>query len=569
MTERPRTARSAHRRGRAWAAARATTPAEMVRLVVADDEVAFDLAGGALRSRGARARAARVPRRRRRADCRGRSGAMPGSTRRSSAVRLVAACDRRMGGLLLAARRLRARLRSAPTRRWMRSGAARRWRSSPSTRARSSRASEVARAVAAGRAVAWSTKSELGSACWEQSRRHLRRQARGDRGGAQEGTCGRGRRCVGDGRRCGMQTSGGPMSGKVRVYEVAKQLNLDPKQVVGLFQAIGIADVRNHMSSVEPEAVERVKRHLEKQRTHDVVEERIRTDGRVVKRRAIAKPGRPDGARRRASTAARPRPASARAVEESPSQPETNGHPPEPAVSCATWRAGGCRSPRSARAPRRSTAVVAPRPRASARAPASCRRRGARRRRVSSRAPVLERPTDDAAAAATPAVDARAAVEPPAAPLPRRACAASDGAGRAPRPRRTPQARGARRALRRRRASSTGRAVRACPMPYAASARRRRAPASPQPNMPRRVQYDPRAGAVGGPERAARRARAGPAAGAAHDGAQHRRRGRPASVGPTVQPRKPVDGLHAGDERAQEGHPHRERRHAPDDGPAA
>ena len=27
------------------------------------------------------------------------------------------------------------------------------------------------------------------------------------------------------------------MSGKVRVYEVAKQLNLDPKQVVGLFQA--------------------------------------------------------------------------------------------------------------------------------------------------------------------------------------------------------------------------------------------------------------------------------------------------------------------------------------------
>ena len=78
------------------------------------------------------------------------------------------------------------------------------------------------------------------------------------------------------------------MSGKVRVYEVAKQLNLDPKQVVGLFQAIGVADVRNHMSSVEPEAVERVKRHLEKQRTHDVVEERIRPG--VLKRRAVAKP---------------------------------------------------------------------------------------------------------------------------------------------------------------------------------------------------------------------------------------------------------------------------------------
>ena len=79
---------------------------------------------------------------------------------------------------------------------------------------------------------------------------------------------------------------------KVRVYEVAKQLNLDPKSVVALFQAVGINDVRNHMSSVEPEAVERVKRHLEKQRTHDVVEERVRHG--VVKRRAVAKPAGPD-----------------------------------------------------------------------------------------------------------------------------------------------------------------------------------------------------------------------------------------------------------------------------------
>src|SRR5580692_1534977 len=86
-----------------------------------------------------------------------------------------------------------------------------------------------------------------------------------------------------------MQVSGGSMSTKVRVYDVAKQLNLDPKAVVGLFQAVGINEVRNHMSSVEPEAVERVKRHLEKQKTHDVVEERVRPG--VVKRRAVAKPG--------------------------------------------------------------------------------------------------------------------------------------------------------------------------------------------------------------------------------------------------------------------------------------
>jgi hypothetical protein len=74
---------------------------------------------------------------------------------------------------------------------------------------------------------------------------------------------------------------------KVRVYEVAKQLNLDPKVAVSLLQSLGVSDVRNHMSSVDVDTVERVKRHLEKQKTHNMVEERIRPT--VVKRRAVAK----------------------------------------------------------------------------------------------------------------------------------------------------------------------------------------------------------------------------------------------------------------------------------------
>jgi hypothetical protein len=112
------------------------------------------------------------------------------------------------------------------------------------------------------------------------------------------------------------------MSGKVRVYEVAKQLNLDPKQVVGLFQAIGIAEVRNHMSSVEPDAIERVKRHLEKQRTHDVVEESIRPG--VKRRRAIAKPGAPAGSSSDVASSSKVpvAPPSARLPEES----APNGH---------------------------------------------------------------------------------------------------------------------------------------------------------------------------------------------------------------------------------------------------
>ena len=87
-----------------------------------------------------------------------------------------------------------------------------------------------------------------------------------------------------------MQGSGGSMS-KVRVYEVAKQLSLDPKAVVALFQAVGINDVRNHMSSVDTDAIERVKRHLEKQKG-PVVEERIRPG--VLKRRTVAKAGVPE-----------------------------------------------------------------------------------------------------------------------------------------------------------------------------------------------------------------------------------------------------------------------------------
>jgi translation initiation factor IF-2 len=71
---------------------------------------------------------------------------------------------------------------------------------------------------------------------------------------------------------------------KQRVYEVAKQLNMDPKALVALFQSIGVSDVRNHMSTVEPEAVERAKRNLDRHKPAEVVEERIRPT--VVKRRA-------------------------------------------------------------------------------------------------------------------------------------------------------------------------------------------------------------------------------------------------------------------------------------------
>ena len=78
---------------------------------------------------------------------------------------------------------------------------------------------------------------------------------------------------------------------KVRVYEVARDLGMDNKALVALFHSVGFTEVRNHMSAVAPEAVERVKRHLEKQSAQKVVEERIRPTvvRRRVKKKAPAK----------------------------------------------------------------------------------------------------------------------------------------------------------------------------------------------------------------------------------------------------------------------------------------
>src|SRR5690606_29407115 len=75
------------------------------------------------------------------------------------------------------------------------------------------------------------------------------------------------------------------MSGKRRVYEVARDLGLENKALVTLLQDLGVSDVRNHMSAISPEAEDRLKRHLDKKDApSNMVEERIRPT--VVKRRA-------------------------------------------------------------------------------------------------------------------------------------------------------------------------------------------------------------------------------------------------------------------------------------------
>jgi translation initiation factor IF-2 len=71
---------------------------------------------------------------------------------------------------------------------------------------------------------------------------------------------------------------------KTRVYEVAREMGLDNRELMTKLATLGI-QVRNHMSSLEPIDIERVKRSLDKDKQQNVVEERIRPT--VVRRRSV------------------------------------------------------------------------------------------------------------------------------------------------------------------------------------------------------------------------------------------------------------------------------------------
>ncbi|MBN1656662.1 MAG: translation initiation factor IF-2 [Deltaproteobacteria bacterium] len=73
---------------------------------------------------------------------------------------------------------------------------------------------------------------------------------------------------------------------KIRVYEVARELGLENRELLSRIASLGI-QVRNHMSSLEPGDLDRVKRALEKEKQQNIVEERIRPT--VVRRRIVGR----------------------------------------------------------------------------------------------------------------------------------------------------------------------------------------------------------------------------------------------------------------------------------------
>ncbi len=75
---------------------------------------------------------------------------------------------------------------------------------------------------------------------------------------------------------------------KVRVYELAKELNLAHKDLVAKVRALGI-EVANHMSNLEVADADRIRRAVDRERHETLVEERL-TDTVIRRRSRVAPP---------------------------------------------------------------------------------------------------------------------------------------------------------------------------------------------------------------------------------------------------------------------------------------
>ena len=69
---------------------------------------------------------------------------------------------------------------------------------------------------------------------------------------------------------------------KMRVYELAKELKIDNKELVRQLIDLGL-DVRNHMSTLTPEEADMVREKVLSTRSEVVQEKRVST--RVIRRR--------------------------------------------------------------------------------------------------------------------------------------------------------------------------------------------------------------------------------------------------------------------------------------------
>ncbi|MBO6938925.1 MAG: translation initiation factor IF-2 [Deltaproteobacteria bacterium] len=124
---------------------------------------------------------------------------------------------------------------------------------------------------------------------------------------------------------------------KVRVYEVARELGVENRELIQRIAALGI-QVRNHMSVLETAEVERVKRALQKDRERDTVETQIRPT--VTRRRVRRKKKTEEAPEEQAAAAvdeelAAARPPQRRAAEPTPEVAPEPPKAPEPVAEAA------------------------------------------------------------------------------------------------------------------------------------------------------------------------------------------------------------------------------------------
>jgi translation initiation factor IF-2 len=70
---------------------------------------------------------------------------------------------------------------------------------------------------------------------------------------------------------------------RVRVYEIARELGVQNKALVSKIRAMGV-EISNHMSTLDPDEVVRIKRALEKERLENLEEQRVKST--VIRRRS-------------------------------------------------------------------------------------------------------------------------------------------------------------------------------------------------------------------------------------------------------------------------------------------
>src|SRR4051812_4156982 len=112
---------------------------------------------------------------------------------------------------------------------------------------------------------------------------------------------------IGSGYTDGTAAPAGP---RVRLYDLAKDLNVGKDDLVKKARAMGL-DVANHMSQLEPSDADRVRRAVERERQENMQEERL-TDPATRRRSKTAAGGSPARApapRAPVPVAAKPAPA--------------------------------------------------------------------------------------------------------------------------------------------------------------------------------------------------------------------------------------------------------------------